>query len=269
MRRSVRLVCAVLLPAALLAHDTWLVPKTFRTQPGKTVRVRLATSEAFPTSDSAVDPERVAQFLVREAAGTQPVTGFRIEEKFLVVEVTPTRPGHTIVVAETKPRAFTLEPKVFNDYLRGEELKAIMDARAQAGERDTPGRERYRKIAKAVLCVGEAKDSAFRKAEGVWLEIIPLNSPCRLDVTSRLEVQVLHHGKPLAGVRVGAGYEGVTGHGYPIWTRTDEKGRAVVIFDRPGAWFVRTLHMVRAKDDPEADWHSAFSTLTFEVLPKR
>jgi hypothetical protein len=259
----------VLLPAALLAHDTWLVPTTFRTEMGKAVQVRLATSEAFPTSDSAVGPERVAQFFVRDAAGIQPVTGFRVEKEFLVAEVTPARPGHTIATAETKPRAFVLEPKVFNDYLRGEELKAIMDARAQAGERDSPGRERYRKIAKAVVCVGEARDTTFKQVEGLWLEIVPMKSPCQLRAGDDLEVQVLHKGKPLAGVRVGAGYAGVTGHGYPIWTRTDEKGRAAVIFDRPGAWFVRTLHMVRAKDDPEADWHSAFSTLTFEVLPKR
>jgi hypothetical protein len=43
----------------------------------------------------------------------------------------------------------------------------------------------------------------------------------------------------------------------------------LIEFDRPGAWYLRTLHIVRATGDAEADWHSAFSTVTFEVLPKR
>jgi uncharacterized GH25 family protein len=269
VKKCVQLFCILLVPVVLVAHDTWLVPATFRVHVGKPIRVRLATSEAFPTSDSAVAPERVTQFVVRDASGSRPVKDYHVEGNFLVAEVTPERTGHMIVAVETMPRVLVLQPKEFKGYLREEELKSILDARTKAGEADSPGRERYRKIAKSILCVGKARDSAFKKAEGLWLEIIPLSSPCTLDVKSRFEIQVLFQGKPLAGVRVGAGYEGLQGHDYYVWTRTDQKGRALLVFDRPGVWFVRVLHMVRAENDPEADWHSAFSTLTFEVMPRR
>jgi uncharacterized GH25 family protein len=172
-----------------------------------------------------------------------------------------------VAVAETKPYAFVLEPKIFNEYLREEELKAIMDARKAEGHGDSPGRERYRKIAKTVLCVGNVKDKNYKKPDGLWLEIIPQDSPCKLRVGDRLTVQVRFEGRPLKGVAVAAGYEGVTGHKYPLWVRTPRNGKVTFPLDRPGLWFVRTLHMVPAKDDPEADWHSAFSTLTFEVKP--
>lgn len=255
----------MLVPCAVLAHDTWLVPAVFRTAPGTAVRVRLATSEAFPTSDTAAGPERIARFTIRTGSGTQPVSGYRVEGTFLVAEVKPDAGGHATVVAETKPRAFVLEPKVFNEYLQHEELKAIVAARVNDGQTGAPGRERYRKIAKTILCVGKTKDKRYAKPEGLWLEIVPERSPCGLRVGDSLPVQVLFGGRPLAGAHLAAGYEGVTGHKYPVWVLTDARGRAMVKFDRAGAWFVRTLHMVPAVGDTEADWQSAFSTLTFEV----
>jgi len=268
MKTGIRLAGLLLLPAMLLAHDTWLIPTAFRTAPGAAVRVKLATSEAFPTSDSAVSPERISRFTIRTRSGTRGVEGYHVEGTFLVADVTPQAEGHAIIVAETKPRAFVLEPKIFNDYLREEELKAIMDARKARGESDSPGRERYRKIAKTILCVGDKRDKNYKKAEGLWLEIVPQESTCRLRVGDTLTVQVLFEGKPIERVSLAAGYEGgATGHHYPIWGKTDKKGRLRIPFDRPGVWFIRTLHMVPAKDDPEADWQSAFSTLTFEVQP--
>ena len=269
MKKFTQLICFLMIPAMLLAHDSWLVPAAHQVQVGKPVLIRFATSEAFPTSESAVAPERIAQFLLRDASGTRPVSNYRVEGNYLVAEVTPRQQGHTIVAVETKSRVMELEAKEFKDYLREEELKSILEERAKAGEEDSPERERYRKIAKSILCVGGARDSAFKKADGLWLEIIPLSSPCTMDVRSKPRIQVLFQGKPLAGVLVGTGYEGLQGHDYYVWTRTDRNGRAQLVFDRPGVWFVRVLHMVRAKNDSEADWHSAFSTLTFEVLPRR
>ena len=266
-RRLLRLGLVVLLPAVLLAHDTWLVPSKFHLSPGATVLVRLATSEAFPTSDGAVTPERVARFTLHTKAGTQPVKDYRVDGNYLLAEVAPQEEGHAIMVAETKPHAFVLEPKVFNDYLREEELKPMIEARRKAGKTNTPGRERYRKIAKTILCVGETRDTLYNKPQGLWVEIVPESSPCDLRVGNRLTVRVLLDGKPLPGVHLAAGYEGVTGHTYPIWVKTPQSGRVRITFDRPGLWFVRTLYMTPAKDDPEADWHSAFSTLTFEVQP--
>lgn len=268
-------VLAVLLcPRTIFAHDTWLVPGNFRPAPGETVRVRLVTSEAFPEGESAVAPARIAQFFVRTAAGTQSVSGYRVEGVDLVAEVVARFSGQAVVVAETKPYAFVLEPAVFNQYLREEELEAVLAARARRGETDAPGRERYRKIAKAVLCapVREANRAGQTQAlstlpQGLWLEIVPFTDLCEVQVGDTVTFQVLFEGKPLAGVRLAAGYAGVTGHGYPVWLRTDAEGKAAVRFDRPGAWFVRTLHMVEARGQQESDWESAFSTFTFSVPP--
>jgi uncharacterized GH25 family protein len=267
MQSLIFALALLIVPAALVAHDTWLVPTKFWAARGEQVQVKLATSEAFPTSEAAAAPERVERLTIREGAGVRRVEGYRVDGKFLVADVTPERDGHAVVVAALKPRFLEMQPKDFNEYLRHEELKPIMDARRAKGQWDSPGRERYRKIAKAILCVGEAKDTTYRKPEGLWLEVVPRNSPCGLRVGDKLTVQILFQGRPLERAGVAAGYTGATGHSYPVWVRTPKNGKVLIPLDRPGLWFVRVLHMVPAKDDREADWHSAFSTLTFEVKP--
>jgi uncharacterized GH25 family protein len=273
LSRFTRIVLLILLAVPALAHDTWVVPSTFRPAAGETVRLRLVTSEEFPHGESAVRPHRIARFTLRTPDGTSQVEGYRVEGPDLVAEVrVPSRAAgvRAMIVAETHPFAFVLEPEIFNRYLTEEALTAVIEARAARGESNAAGRERYAKIAKAVLCDDDpAEDAAefYARPEDLWLEIIPLANPCALRVGDRFPVEVRFLGRPLPGVKLAAGYEGVSGHGYPVWETTDAAGRAAVVLDRPGAWFVRTLHMIPAEDDPEADWRSAFSTLTFEVLP--
>jgi ketosteroid isomerase-like protein len=86
-----------------------------------------------------------------------------------------------------------------------------------------------------------------------------------MSIGDSLTFRVLHQGQPLAGAKLAAGYQGPTGHKYPVWLTTDAAGRATVKFDRAGAWYVRTLHMIPTVNDAESDWESAFSTVTFEV----
>lgn len=265
MKRILRTLPLLLLPLALLAHDTWLIPSAFAPKPGDAIRLRLATSMAFPTSDSAASPDRIARFTLRTAAGSRPVTGYRVEEKFLVADVTSSQPGHAIAVLETRPRVLVMKPADFAEYLKEEGAKEVLAARASGNKSDTPGRERYRKITKAILCVGDAKDKIFAQPDNLWLEIIPERSTCGLRAGGSLTVRVLFEGKPLAGAHLAAGYEGPTGHNYPVNALTDTQGRATVKLDRVGAWYVRTHRIIPAHNDSEADWQSAFSTLTFEV----
>ncbi len=261
--RMLGTIAALLLPGCAAAHDTWLVAGKYRAKAGESVEVRMATSEAFPTSDGAVNPERIARFSVKTRDGQRDVTGYRADGMFLVAEVAASA-GHSVITAETKPRFLEMKPSDFNDYIGHEELRDVTSAREKSGKSQAPGRELYRKIAKAILC-GEQAGEVSGQAEGLWLEIVLEGDICALRVGEWLAVRVLHRGKTLAGAHVAAGYAGVTGHQYPVWVQTDGQGRAKIHLDQAGVWFVRTLHMVAHADPAEADWESAFSTVTFEV----
>jgi len=227
------------------------------------VQVALNTSEDFPTSEGAPAPDRIARFEAVTAGGRAAVGGYRVEGKSLVAEVTP-GPGVTLVAAVTHPRLIVLEAPVFTEYITEEGLEQTVAARAARGESEKAGRERYSKVTKLALCA-EGQGADFRQLLGLQVEIVPETNPCELRVGDTLRVQVLFEGRPLANVRVGAGYAGVHGHHYPVWVKTDAEGRAAIPLDRSGAWFVRTLHMIPSSEFEDADWQSWFSTLTFEV----
>ena len=92
MKVLVRLVVGLLLATLVVgAHDTWLVPTSFQVQAGQPVQVALNTSEDFPTSEVAAAPDRIARFEAVTDAGRVEVTGYRVEGKSLVAEVTPGR----------------------------------------------------------------------------------------------------------------------------------------------------------------------------------
>jgi hypothetical protein len=50
-----------------------------------------------------------------------------------------------------------------------------------------------------------------------------------------------------------------------VVTRTDAEGKATLKLDRGGLWYARLIHMVPAQDDPDYQWRSFFSTMTFTV----
>jgi len=260
-------VLVVLAASSLAAHDTWLVPipidSGFRVTPGQPVQVALNTSEDFPASEAAAAPDRVARFETVTASARAAVTGYRVEEKSLVADVTPGS-GLTLVAAVTHPRLIVLEAPIFTEYITEEGLEQIVAARAARGESGKAGRERYSKVTKLALCA-EGEGADFRRPLGLQVEIVPETKPCGLRVGDTLRVQVLFEGRPLANARVGAGYAGVHGHHYPVWVKTDAEGRAAIPLDRAGAWFVRSLHMIPSTEFEDADWQSWFSTLTFEV----
>jgi len=267
MKRWIQTASLVLLATSgLVAHDTWLVPATFKVTVGQPATVALNTSEDFPTSDSPAQPDRIETFVAVTADGRVGVSGYRVEGNSLIAEVTP-GPGLTLVAAVTKPRLIVLEEKDFNTYITEEGLDFIVAARAARGQSFSAGRERYSKVAKLVLCTDVQNDDKrrYRTAIGGRLEIVPLTNPCGLRAGDTLAVQVLFEDRPLAGVWVGAGTEGTHGHHYPFRQRTDADGRALLRVDRPGLWFVRALHMVPSTEFNDADWQSWFSTLTFGV----
>lgn len=281
MRNGLQTLAVVLLAAACLAaHDTWLVPERFRVEAYRTVKVALNTSEDFPASEAAPTPDRVARLavvtyiqspkdpnfgLVSTLEYTsEPGDKYRVEGKSLVTEVLP-GPGLTLVAAVTHPRLIVLKPEIFHEYLTEEGLEEIAAARAVRGQDKADGRERYSKITKLALCAAEEGGADFRKPLDLRVEIVPEDNPCSLRVGGALRVRLLFANQPLAGKWVGAGYAGVHGHKYPVWVKTDAEGRATIPLDRPGAWFVRTLHMIPSTEFEDADWQSWFSTFTFEV----
>ncbi len=261
--RICRLAAVLLLSLALAgplsAHDMWLVTGVT----GARGRVCARIGEHFPAATNGVSKDRVDLFQLRTADGAKPLTG--AEGKKQLCAHLP-NPSSTAAVAEivVQPRFIRLPGKDFHSYIEGEGFADVIRARQQAGKAGAEGRELYSRASK--LLIGKTGELATRPL-GHVLEIVPEKDPASLASGEPLAVQVLFRGKPLAGVRVSAAYAGaeMKGHEFPVTAETGADGRALLKLDRAGLWYARLIHMVPAHDDPEVDWRSFFSTLSFEV----
>ena len=258
MRRMMLAAAALLLADSVQAHDFWIEPSTFHPMPGATVAVGLRVGQNFIGDPVPRLSRTIEQFFIRQGGGEQPIGGSDNIDPAGILRAD----GHaTAIIAYRSSGSFVeLEAKKFEDYLRQEGLERIVALRAERGEREKPGRERFYRFAKALLA-GERPSAAVTKPLLLAYEIVPDDDPTvRL---APLHGRVLFDGKPLAGALVVAMLRGDPAT--RLMARSDAHGTFSLNLPRAGVWLIKSVHMVRASYFSDADWVSLWATLTFEA----
>jgi uncharacterized GH25 family protein len=262
------LAAAVLLLALALTcwgHDYWLQPEAFVVDVGKPVGVALHVGDHFESElQRAYQSKPTVRFQLIGAGGTTDLARVAREGDKPIVRFSCTRPGTHVVALERDAQLIRLEAKKFNAYLAEEGLSAVVAERGKRGESAKEGRERYRRYLKAYLRAGAKSDDGWKKRAGQKLEIVPLADPTAQKAGGRLGFRVVFEEKPLAGVKLTA----YSRSGKKVKARqavTSKEGEATFALDESGVYLVRLVHMRRAADDKEADWHSWWAALTVEV----
>jgi uncharacterized GH25 family protein len=171
--------------------------------------------------------------------------------------------GTYLVVMDTMANEIELSGDLFNAYLAEERLIDILQLRADRGDEDAAGKERYTRYLKTVFQQGAPTDAVVTKPVGQELEIVPLANPYRVtpgkDAT--LEFQILFHGKPLAHRAVTAHnrYRGMVSR---QTVRTDKDGKVTFKIKNTGAWIVKLVHM-EVSTEKDVDWRSWWATFTW------
>ncbi len=268
-------------PAAL-CHDLWLMPERFATPVGKPLAVFVDVGVKFPIGESPTRADRIDQFTATHVDARADLTNLRVTDTSLVGDLAADAPGLWIVSCTVKPRYIELEPAKFDEYLVDDGLAEIHEIRKAAGALARPGRERYARAVKTFLRVtappSEKVDASvahaatapeastgFDRVLGTRVELVPLRDPTALVAGSKLRARVLFDGKPLARHAVSSGRESAPSR-FVETVETDANGEAEFALADRGRWYLRTVQMIAApKDDPDVDWLSFWSTLTFEV----
>ncbi|MGH2568900.1 MAG: DUF4198 domain-containing protein [Bacteroidota bacterium] len=250
----------------VFAHDCFLMAKPFRTKSGSNVKISIHIDDLFPGKHVAWNPDRVTRFhhwygrTLLDSVVPEPV------EDSSGVFVSVEQPGLHLFVVDWSHRFIELEAKLFTKYLQSEGLDQIVQLRKEHNEVNKPGRERYSRYIKTFVTTGEGNVDAYRHIVGQALELIPLDNPYAKKIGDTLRVRLLFQGKPIAGAKVSATYEGATTkpdtHAQSV--RTNKEGVAAFRITHKGVWLVRTVHM-QAAETPEADWESWWASVTFEV----
>ncbi len=246
----------------ILGHNLWLVGKNENAR----IRVEANTGDHFPESDSAVKPERVADFRVISSSGFTPINDYRVESNSLVADVPTGRDKYFCVALALSAHPITLEAVKFAGYINEENAQEFVKPNFVAEYTTEPQRESYTKFAKVLVESGEAQTGNISSLiAGHRLEIIPQITPSSIGSNRELPVQVLFDGKPIEGLRVSSGCEELNDGKYLSHVLTDENGMANVVIPESGHWFART-HFIRPhRDKGNFDWESFWASVTFRI----
>lgn len=189
--------------------------------------------------------------------------------KSTYIKVVADPPGTALAGLAAHPDYIALPAEMFAEYLHHEGMDDAVAA--FAGNKLGTIRERYTKHAKAIFQVGTPLTDDYRTPLGYKVEVFVDRNPGSVKAGEDMPIRVLYEGKPLAGqiVYVGrakqdAGAKATVPEASVYKLKTDAEGRASFKVGVKDKWYVQLIHMQKI-DDPDADYESNWSTITFEI----
>ncbi|MCZ6673574.1 MAG: DUF4198 domain-containing protein [Verrucomicrobia bacterium] len=272
-------------------HDLFLRPEAYRIDPKDAVKILVFDGtfdeSVYPVPRGSVDKlemsgshdritlpidswERVRSGskiwrATQKTAGILGGTNLTHTSSFVV---TPSTEGsHTIVLTLYEFRvALSLED--FTGYLRGEAANE-MDLSIYGFSNPTESiKERFTKVAKTIVHVGDKLSDDVTKPLGLLVEIVPMSNPGTAKKGDTLEFQILEEGKPLINQSVVVGRKMgffKDSDSSKIVLHSNDKGIVSLPITHPGVWWLKFILLQPAPEDDAMDFFSRWSSLTFEV----
>ena len=264
-RNTLVLALAVcLVTARASAHDFWLVPNAFAVPASGEIVVKGQTSSAFPTTLSAVTPDRVTEARVVGAADDERIASLAAEGNSLVLRHRPKTAGQKVVAVAVGWRHVKETAASFRKYLVGEGAEDALKHYDRTGQLPTADIvRRYAKYGKTLVEAG-AGPRAFDRRIGHPLEFVPLSDPAAAK-SGPIQMRLLFQGQPLAGARVHAGRAPASGQKYSEVSLVTTADGLVSIPAGIGLWNVRTIHVVPAPAGADANWDVHWATFVWSA----
>jgi uncharacterized GH25 family protein len=259
-------LCA--LPALARAHDFWLQPQAFRASPGVATPLTLQVGHGPNRQRSPIRKDRVLAFFAEGPSGRLDLMddlhpGAPVEDGRLRLP----SPGRYAVLLRTDSHAESHLPALrFNDYLTAEGLTPALEARRRSGRMNADGAERYSRVTKTLIQVGDGGAQAVLKPLGAPLELVPEADPW--SDTASFPVRVYWQGRPLAGALVKL--TDLAHDAEPVATqRSDTAGRVRFQLSYRATWLLTVVWTRPLPPSAEVDFETTFSSLTFSTAADR
>ena len=273
-RRRLRILAIAALVAVssggALAHDFWIQPSSFWIAPGSATSLGILVGHGPARQRWVLRLNRVAALFSVGPGGRRTDHSGKLSQGTYArdAELDFPAPGLHVIAFENTATANSLPADRFNDYLREEGLRPAIEWRQRTGATGQPGREIYSRRAKALLQVG--RPSPGRQAQatiplGMTLEIVPSVNPYSPGTARALPVRVFYRGRPQPGALVKL--TNLADDEKPVETHiTDGAGRALFRLPRSGDWQFNVVWTRPVRGNPDADFDTVFSSLTFGFL---
>jgi len=262
---------ALLVVGQLSSHDFWLIPNAFQVAAGDAIVIDGQTSSAFPTSVSAVTPDRVASAHIIASGVERPIDDLRVVGNSLRLSERPPGVGQALVAVAMHPRSIPESPESFRRYLELEGAPEALERYEREGLLPTDSvTRRYAKYAKTLVEVGENGPRSFDTIVGHPLEFVPLIDPTSVKQGEAAHFRMQLFGTPLANARghaSAAESARSAGAHHETTFATDANGEFTIDITATGLWNVRALHIVPAPSQSGADWDVHWATLVWWIGP--
>lgn len=247
-----------------IAHDTWLFPRRTSVPVGTRLTLDLTSGMAFPSNETAIEPARIQDALVRLGGETVSMTRRVKGKKSLSLQANLSMRGVATLWITLKPRTLDLTPDQVHGYLHEIGAPDSIKAMYAVADQKPRWREAYTKQAKSFVFVGSpVSDTSWRIPAGLSFEIIPISDPQKISAGDTAIFKVLRNGRPVVAFPVGNVGENQKSDRLD---RTDSDGIVRIVAPRrAGRWMLRATDLRRPPAGADADWESVFATLTLDV----
>jgi hypothetical protein len=269
---STRAAALVLTLAAALsaarAHDFSILPSDGNARPDQPFDLAMHVGEVFPGDEVAWRAGHVVELAIVDAHGRRDIESPEIAGDPAKARLSLRVPGTAVVALTTDASYITLEAAKFDAYLDEEQHHAAIEERRKGLAPRGDGRERYTRHVKTILNPRGPSASVALTHVGLTLEIVPERSLAGIRPGGKVPVRVFFRGEPVPGGRLcasDAAHPGDDAHPYAWCGTLDGAGRIEAPVGGRGWEMLRTTRMIPIYDDPKADWHSFWASLTFPV----
>ena len=263
MKRFIPLIIILVLCSS---HELFLKTDSYFLNEGDAVELYLFNG-TIDTSENVITRDRIvdAKILGPEFEHLPNEGDYYDKDETTYLRFTTGKSGTYVAGISTLPRNIELTAEEFKEYLEHEGLDRVVKERAGKGISDKAVVEKYSKHVKALLQVGENTTEEVYTKLGYPIEFIPLQNPYDLAVGDLIEFQLTFKGEPLANTVVHFGTAGSGGDKSKVNASiTDDDGEFSFELNRPGQWYVGTIHMEESQE-AGLDYESNWATLTFEI----
>lgn len=258
---------AGLAPSIAIAHDFWIQPQRFWLLPGQSTSLAILVGHGPARQHWVLRLNRVVGLISVGPDGRRSDHSGALRQGTYApdAELKFAKPGTHVVAFENTASLNSLPAERFNEYIMAEGLVPAIEFRRRTGATDQPGREIYSRRAKALVQVGrpagQGPDQVTRPI-GLALELVPEINPYRSGGANAFPVRVYYRGRPLAGAFVKL--TNLDADEKPVETHTTNgSGRAIFQRPRSGAWQFNVVWTRPLSRNPDADFETIFSSLTF------
>ncbi|MFC4313272.1 DUF4198 domain-containing protein [Steroidobacter flavus] len=264
---AVALLNGVMFSSGAVAHDFWIQPLQYWSQPDASIPITLQVGHGAERQRSQIRSNRISRFVAVAPDGTSRDVRSDLHLRGATDDgrLQFAAPGTYVVVLETDNRGRSgLPAQRFNDYARDEGLTPALEYRERAGKMAADTAESYRRVSKAIVqngAVDSRSQAHVTTPLGLTLEIVPERSPYS-GGAGDLPVRVYFEGQPLAGALVKLTQ--LEHDDAPVeQRRTDAAGRASFALTPRGTWLLNVVWSKPVEAPAEVDFDTTFSSLTF------